>query len=81
MEVYYKDYAPELVEELRLLAEQLGLFALGGSDYHALPRQREREPGDIPLPDEVVMLFLKEARRRGCNVSEPTAEQAEESLA
>ena len=76
MEVYYKDYAPGVVEELRLLAERLGLFALGGSDYHALPRQREREPGDIPLPDEVVARFLEEARRRGCAVPEPTPEGA-----
>ncbi len=79
MEVYYKDYAPELVEELRLLAERLGLFALGGSDYHALPRQREREPGDIPLPDEVVTRFLEEARRRGCTVPQPTPEAAGEA--
>lgn len=74
MEVYYKDYEPGLVEELRLLAERLGLFPLGGSDYHALPRQREREPGDIPLPDEVVARFLDEARARGCAVPEPTPE-------
>ncbi|MDA0256829.1 MAG: PHP domain-containing protein [Chloroflexi bacterium] len=78
MEVYYKDYSPGLVEELRLLAERLGLFPLGGSDYHALPRQREREPGDIPLPDEVVTRFLEEARRRCCLVPEPTPEGAGE---
>lgn len=81
MEVYYKDYEPGLVEELRLLAERLGLFPLGGSDYHALPRQREREPGDIPLPDDVVARFLDEARARGCTVPEPTPEPAGESPA
>lgn len=79
IEVYYKDYAPELVEELRLLADRLGLFALGGSDYHALPGQREREPGDIPLPDDVVVRLLDEARRRGCRVPEPTRDHASET--
>ncbi len=73
MEVYYSAYPPELVESLRQLAERLGLFALGGSDYHGLPREDEREPGDIPLPDGVVTAFLQEARLRGCRVPEPSA--------
>lgn len=71
MEVYYKAYPPELVEKLRLLAERLGLFALGGSDYHALPRDDEREPGDIPLPDAVVEALLARAEELGCAVPRP----------
>ncbi len=71
MEVYYKDYPPDLVEELRGLAARLDLFPLGGSDYHALPGQLEREPGDIPLPDEVVDRLVDEVQRRGCQVPEP----------
>lgn len=72
MEVYYQDYPPELVESLNVLAQQLGLFALGGSDYHGLDREGERRPGDIPLPDVVVASFLEMARGLGCRVPDPT---------
>lgn len=73
MEVYYKAYEPELVETLRLLAGRLGLFALGGSDYHGAGASDERLPGDIPLPDVVVPAFLDAARAAGCAVPEPAA--------
>ncbi|MCY4640483.1 MAG: PHP domain-containing protein [Chloroflexi bacterium] len=76
MEVYYKDYAPEVVEELRALALSLDLFPLGGSDYHALAGEGGREPGDIPLPDDVVEQLLDEVRRRGCRVPEPALPRA-----
>ena len=72
LEAYYQAYAPYVVQSLRALAERHGLFALGGSDYHALSRDDEREPGDIPLPDAVVTAFLKTAAELGCHVPEPT---------
>ena len=72
MEVYYKAYAPEVVETLRLLAERLGLFTLGGSDFHGIERDDEREPGNIPLPDAVVEALLDAARVAGCEVPAPT---------
>lgn len=72
MEVYYKAYEPDLVETLRSLAERLGLFALGGSDFHGLDRFDEREPGDIPLPDDVVAALLDAAGGAGCRIPEPT---------
>ena len=72
LEAYYQAYTPDVVESLRTLAERHGLFALGGSDYHGLARDDEREPGDIPLPDAVVTAFLKTARDLGCRVPEPT---------
>ncbi len=72
MEVFYKAYAPELVEELRALAERLGLFTSGGSDYHAIDRNDERMPGEIPLPDAVALAMLERARAEGCRVPEPT---------
>jgi predicted metal-dependent phosphoesterase TrpH len=59
MEVYYKDYSPELVQELAQKAAKHGLLPLGGSDYHALNNPGEREPGDIPLPDAVAKAFLE----------------------
>lgn len=71
LEVYYKAYPPELVTALANLAAHLGLFALGGSDYHGIDREDEREPGDIPLPEAVIEAFLAAARARGCNVPSP----------
>ena len=61
-----------MVASLVALADGLGIFALGGSDHHGIDREGERQPGDIPLPDEVVDAFLETARERGCNVPEPT---------
>ncbi len=72
LEAYYKHYDPEMVASLVALADGLGIFALGGSDHHGIDREGERQPGDIPLPDEVVDAFLETARERGCNVPEPT---------
>lgn len=65
MEVYYQDYTPEEVKRLRVLAEKFGLLPLGGSDYHGLGGPQQREPGDIPLPDEPVDRLLALARERG----------------
>lgn len=72
MEVYYKHYEPEVVESLRRLAERLGLFTSGGSDFHGIERGNERQPGDIPLPDAVALALLDRARAEGCAVPEPT---------
>ncbi len=65
MEVYYKDYSSDEVERLHDLAEQLGLIPLGGSDYHGFGGPQQRDPGDIPLPDEPVERLLSLARERG----------------
>jgi 3',5'-nucleoside bisphosphate phosphatase len=64
MEVYYRRYTPDQVEMLRQMASRLGIFALGGSDYHAMERESECEPGDIPLPDAVVDTFVEMGRGR-----------------
>ena len=74
MEVFYKGYEPDLVERLRLLAERLGLFPLGGSDYHGAGAADERLPGDIPLPDSMVAAFLVAAQAAGCRVPGRTPE-------
>ena len=58
MEVYYKAYTPEQVEELRRTAKQHDLMPLGGSDYHGLGNADDREIGDIPLPEEPIRNFL-----------------------
>jgi predicted metal-dependent phosphoesterase TrpH len=59
MEVYYKHYNPETICQLAAIAHRHHLLPLGGSDYHALDRATEREPGNIPLPDEVIREFLE----------------------
>ncbi len=58
MEVYYRSYGPETVEWLRSAAERYDLVPLGGSDYHGLGNEGDREIGDIPLPDAAVRRFL-----------------------
>ncbi len=64
MEVYYQDYSPEEIERLRTVADRFALIPLGGSDYHGLGGPQQREPGDIPLPDEPVERLLALARER-----------------
>ncbi len=66
MEVYYRHYAPDVVEALRALAERLGLIPSGGSDYHGLDREHEHEPGDFDMPREAVLRLLRVAGERGC---------------
>ena len=65
MEVYYQDYRPDEIATFRQLAKRFDLLPLGGSDYHALGRPEEKEPGDIPLPDEAIEAYLAVARERG----------------
>ena len=57
IEVYYKNYTPEQVETYAELAQLHGLIAAGGSDYHGI-HDDEREPGDIPFPDDAVERFV-----------------------
>ena len=54
MEVYYKAYTPEVVDELRLLADGLGLFTMGGSDFHGIERDDERQPGEAAAQQDAV---------------------------
>jgi predicted metal-dependent phosphoesterase TrpH len=65
MEVYYQDYKPDEVERLRVIAERFDLIPMGGSDYHGLGGPQQREPGDIPLPDEPIERLLALAEERG----------------
>jgi predicted metal-dependent phosphoesterase TrpH len=70
MEVYYRSYPPETVEWLRTVAERYDLMPLGGSDFHGLGNEGDREIGDIPLPEHAIDRFLQAgakavARRSG----------------
>jgi len=71
MEVYYKDLQPEKVAELLAIARRLGLLPTGGSDYHALGNPGEREPGDIPLPDDAVEALIAAGANCACPVVIP----------
>lgn len=63
IEVYYQDYDRNTCARLGAAAERHDLLKLGGSDFHGLGGERERLPGDIPLPDEAIDAFLAAARR------------------
>ncbi len=73
MEVFYKVYPPGTVAALRQVADSLALFGLGGSDYHGLGNEDDRDPGDIPLPDRVVEAYLEAAGAAGCDVPAPSS--------
>ncbi|HZP26871.1 MAG TPA: PHP domain-containing protein, partial [Dehalococcoidia bacterium] len=65
MEVYYQDYNDEQIARLKALADRNKLIPLGGSDYHGLGGIHEREPGNIPLPEEPVQRLFTLAKERG----------------
>lgn len=52
MEVYYKNYEPTVMAELKALADRHNLLALGGSDYHASGESDEVAPGLVGPPQE-----------------------------
>lgn len=65
MEVYYQDYRQDEIATFGQMAKRFDLLPLGGSDYHALGRPEEKEPGDIPLPDDAIEAYMDVARERG----------------
>lgn len=62
MEVFYQDYDDQTIERLRQAAHRFDLLPVGGSDYHGLYGERERLPGDIPLPDWAADALLERGR-------------------
>jgi predicted metal-dependent phosphoesterase TrpH len=63
MEVYYQDYDRNTCGRLGAAADRHGLLKLGGSDFHGMGGERERLPGDIPLPDDAIDVFMDAAHR------------------
>jgi predicted metal-dependent phosphoesterase TrpH len=57
IEAYYKNFTPDQVQTYAALAEAHRLIPAGGSDYHGI-HDDEREPGDIPFPDDAVDRFI-----------------------
>lgn len=66
MEVYYGRYSDELRTRLKALADEHGLLALGGSDYHGPGRAAECPLGgsNTPLEAGESLLALQSALRR-----------------
>ncbi len=64
IETYYKHYDAQTVAAHRALADELGLAASGGSDYHGLGNPNDREIGDIPFDGEAVAEFVAFLKRR-----------------
>lgn len=54
MEVFYGDYTPEQVADLKRIADELDLIPCGGSDYHCSGNPGEPEPGTVGPPMETV---------------------------
>ncbi len=65
MEVYYKDYAPNTVDDLAAIADRNGLVKTGGTDYHAFGDEEEVVPGGVTVPEESVRR-LYEMADKGC---------------
>jgi len=58
VEVYYQDYDRNTCARLVAAADRHDLLKIGGSDFHGIGGERERLPGDIPLPDEAIDAFM-----------------------
>lgn len=63
MEVFYNGYAPPKVRELKRLAERHRLIPCGGSDYHGLGADFEREIGSLGVPLSSVQALYARAQR------------------
>ena len=63
IETYYKNYDQKTINALKIIAKKNKLFTTGGSDYHGIHGNMEKEPGDIPLPDTVVENLIQRKMR------------------
>ncbi len=54
IEVYYGDYTPDQVADLKRIADKFDLIPCGGSDYHCSGNPGEPEPGTVGPPMNTV---------------------------
>lgn len=54
VEVFYGDYTPDQVANLKRIADDLDLIPCGGSDYHGSGNPGEPEPGTVGPPMDTV---------------------------
>jgi predicted metal-dependent phosphoesterase TrpH len=65
LEVYYRDYSPDIIGKLAKLAKQYDLIPTGGTDYHAFGDASEIEIGGAVCPDGSVERLFALASKRG----------------
>jgi predicted metal-dependent phosphoesterase TrpH len=65
LEVYYRDYSPEIVGKLVRLAQQYDLIPTGGTDYHAFGDASEVELGGAICPAGSIERLFDLASERG----------------
>ncbi len=64
LEVYYRDYNPDVIGRLARLAKQYDLIPTGGTDYHAFGDASEVELGGAVCPDgSIDRLFALASKR------------------
>jgi len=59
LEIYYGNYSPEQIRELRKLAKKYDLLATGGSDFHGLDAAVEPSLGMVEVPLECAELLVQ----------------------
>jgi predicted metal-dependent phosphoesterase TrpH len=65
LEVYYRDYGPDIIGKLAKLARQYDLIPTGGTDYHAFGDTSEVEIGGAVCPDGSLERLFALASKRG----------------
>ncbi len=65
LEAHYKDASREDVKTMLLLAEQYGLIATGGSDYHGIGESTEVKLGGVDVPLSAAESLIALATERG----------------
>lgn len=71
MEVYYDGYSPKTVQQLLATARQYNLIPCGGSDYHGLENDPEKELGTVVVPLEPVQQLIALSARNLERVGDP----------
>ena len=64
MEAYYDGYFAEIKEWLASMAQEHGLIACGGSDFHGLPTRVETPIGEVEVPEEAAEALFSLVKRK-----------------
>lgn len=68
IEVHYKDYSAEEIDQLLGLAKKYNLIATGGSDYHGLEPTKETAIGGAKVPLESAERLIALAKAKNPNL-------------
>jgi len=64
IEAYYKDNTPEGTRTMLALAEENGLIATGGSDFHGIGNAGEVGIGGVDVPESAALQLIKLSGQR-----------------